>query len=50
MRAPPFAALAVMVVACPCAFALAVPAALTRTLAVLARNGELRSPQDTDRP
>ncbi|MGE0801710.1 MAG: heavy metal translocating P-type ATPase [Lautropia sp.] len=35
------AALAVLVVSCPCAFALAVPAALTRTLAVLARQGTL---------
>ncbi len=35
------AALAVLVVSCPCAFALAVPAALTRALAVLARQGVL---------
>jgi Cu2+-exporting ATPase len=35
------ATLAVLVVSCPCAFALAVPAALTRALAVLARNGVL---------
>ncbi|HET9032063.1 MAG TPA: heavy metal translocating P-type ATPase, partial [Dokdonella sp.] len=35
------AALAVLVVSCPCAFALAVPAAITRTLAVLARRGVL---------
>ncbi len=35
------AALAVLVVSCPCAFALAVPAAVTRTLAVLARRGVL---------
>jgi Cu2+-exporting ATPase len=35
------AALAVLVVSCPCAFALAVPAALTRTLAVLAGRGVL---------
>jgi len=35
------AALAVLVVACPCAFALAVPTALTRALAVLARQGVL---------
>ena len=35
------AALAVLVVACPCAFALAVPAALARALAVLARRGVL---------
>lgn len=35
------AALAVLVVSCPCALALAVPAALTRALAVLARRGVL---------
>src|SRR5579884_1410994 len=35
------AALAVLVVACPCAFALAVPAATTRATAVLARCGVL---------
>jgi P-type Cu2+ transporter len=35
------ASLAVLVVACPCAFALAVPAAITRSLAVLARRGIL---------
>lgn len=35
------ATLAVLVVSCPCAFALAVPAALTRALAVLARHGVL---------
>ena len=35
------AALAVLVVSCPCAFALAVPAAITRSLAVLARRGVL---------
>ncbi|HSD53774.1 MAG TPA: heavy metal translocating P-type ATPase metal-binding domain-containing protein, partial [Burkholderiales bacterium] len=35
------AALAVLVVSCPCAFALAVPAALTRALAVLAGRGVL---------
>jgi Cu2+-exporting ATPase len=35
------AALAVLVVSCPCAFALAVPAAITRALAVLARSGVL---------
>ena len=35
------AAIAVLVVSCPCAFALAVPAALTRSLAVLARHGVL---------
>ncbi len=35
------AAVAVLVVSCPCAFALAVPAAITRTLAVLARRGTL---------
>lgn len=35
------AALAVLVVSCPCAFALAVPAAITRTLAVMARRGVL---------
>ena len=34
-------AIAVLVVSCPCAFALAVPAALTRSLAVLARRGVL---------
>ena len=34
-------ALAVLVVSCPCAFALAVPAAITRALAVLARCGVL---------
>jgi len=33
------ATLAVLVVACPCAFALSVPAALARALAVLARRG-----------
>jgi len=35
------ATVAVLVVACPCAFALAAPAAVTRTLAVLARRGVL---------
>lgn len=35
------AVLAVLVVSCPCAFALAVPAALTRAMAVLARRGVL---------
>ena len=35
------AAIAVLVVSCPCAFALAVPAAITRCLAVLARRGVL---------
>lgn len=35
------ATLAVLVVSCPCALALAVPAALTRALAVLARHGVL---------
>lgn len=35
------ASLAVLVVSCPCAFALAVPAAITRTLSVLARHGVL---------
>ena len=35
------ATLAVLVVSCPCAFALAVPAALTRALAVLAQRGVL---------
>ena len=35
------AALAVLVVACPCAFALAVPAALARALSVLAQRGIL---------
>jgi len=35
------AALAVLVVSCPCAFALAIPAATTRATAVLARRGVL---------
>lgn len=35
------AVVAVLVVSCPCAFALAVPAAITRTLAVLAGSGVL---------
>ena len=35
------AALAVLVVSCPCAFALSVPAATTRAIAVLARGGVL---------
>ena len=35
------AAVAVLVISCPCAFALAVPAALTRAVAVLARHGVL---------
>ncbi|MEP6483148.1 MAG: heavy metal translocating P-type ATPase [Rudaea sp.] len=35
------AALAVLVVSCPCAFALSVPAALTRAMALLARSGVL---------
>ena len=35
------ATVAVLVVACPCAFALAIPAALARALAVLARRGVL---------
>ncbi|MEO8747560.1 MAG: cation-translocating P-type ATPase [Rhodanobacter sp.] len=35
------AAVAVLVVACPCAFALTMPAALTRALGVLARRGVL---------
>jgi Cu2+-exporting ATPase len=35
------ATLAVLVVSCPCAFALAVPAALTRALGALARHGVL---------
>ena len=35
------ATLAVLVVSCPCAFALAVPAAVTRALGVLARRGVL---------
>jgi len=35
------ATLAVLVVSCPCAFALAVPAALTRALALLAQRGVL---------
>lgn len=35
------ASIAVLVVSCPCAFALAVPVAVTRALAVLARRGVL---------
>lgn len=35
------AAVAVLVISCPCAFALAVPAALTRALGALAREGVL---------
>ncbi|MCB1567556.1 MAG: heavy metal translocating P-type ATPase, partial [Xanthomonadales bacterium] len=35
------ASLAVLVVSCPCAFALAVPSAITRALGVLARHGVL---------
>lgn len=35
------ASLAVLVAACPCAFALAVPAAITRSLSILARRGIL---------
>ena len=35
------AAVAVLVISCPCAFALAVPAAITRALAALARSGVL---------
>ena len=35
------AALAVLVVSCPCAFALAVPTAMTRAVAVLAKRGVL---------
>ena len=35
------ASLAVLVVSCPCAFALAVPVAITRAMAVLARRGVL---------
>jgi P-type Cu2+ transporter len=35
------AALSVLAVSCPCAFALAVPSALTRAIAVLARRGVL---------
>jgi P-type Cu2+ transporter len=35
------ASLAVLVVSCPCAFALAVPAAITRMISVLARRGVL---------
>ena len=40
------AALAVLVVSCPCAFALAVPSALTRAVAVLARQGVLVTDAD----
>lgn len=40
------AVIAVLVVSCPCAFALAVPAATTRVLAVLAREGVLVSTPD----
>jgi Cu2+-exporting ATPase len=40
------AALAVLVVSCPCAFALAVPAAVTRALEVLARRGVLVAKAD----
>lgn len=40
------AVVAVLVVSCPCAFALAVPAAVTRTLAVLAGRGALVSRPD----
>ncbi len=35
------AAIAVLVISCPCAFALAVPAALTRALGAMARRGVL---------
>ncbi len=40
------AAVAVLVVSCPCAFALAVPAAITRALTVLARHGVLVAKPD----
>ena len=40
------AAVAVLVISCPCAFALAVPAAITRALAVLARSGVLVAKPD----
>jgi Cu2+-exporting ATPase len=41
------AAVAVLVVACPCAFALAAPAAVTRTLAVLTGRGVLVAQPDS---
>jgi Cu2+-exporting ATPase len=40
------AAVAVLVISCPCAFALAVPAAITRALAALARSGVLVAKPD----
>jgi P-type Cu2+ transporter len=40
------AAIAVLVISCPCAFALAVPAAITRALAALARSGVLVAKPD----
>lgn len=40
------AVIAVLVVSCPCAFALAVPAAITRALSVLAKAGVLVSKPD----
>jgi Cu2+-exporting ATPase len=40
------AAVAVLVISCPCAFALAVPAAITRALAALARRGVLVAKPD----
>jgi P-type Cu2+ transporter len=41
------AAVAVLVISCPCAFALAVPAAITRALAALARSGVLVAKPDS---
>ena len=40
------AAVAVLVISCPCAFALAVPSAITRALAALARDGVLVAKPD----
>lgn len=40
------AAVAVLVISCPCAFALAVPTAITRALAALARSGVLVAKPD----